>query len=86
MVSSFCGIGLSGSGGTRSVELESGHAPGKEGVGERTTIEKEKGGSSFWDKERDNDMIPFDYLVGALQCTFDSARYALSKVVDVLPV
>lgn len=34
-------------GDTRLVSLESGHAPGKDGVGERGTIEKEKG-----DKER----------------------------------
>ena len=36
-----------------SVELKSGHAPGKDGVGERT-IGKEKEGheSSFWGKER----------------------------------
>jgi hypothetical protein len=39
-----------------SVELESGHAPGKDGVGERTTIGKEKEGqeSSFWGQERGN--------------------------------
>jgi hypothetical protein len=28
----------------------------------------------------------YDYLVWALQCTFDSARNALGKVVDVLSV
>ena len=37
-------IGLSGRGGTMSVELESGHAPGKDGVGERTTMGKRKRG------------------------------------------
>jgi hypothetical protein len=52
VVSSFsglsCGMDLSGRGGTRSDELKSGHAPGKDVVGE-TTIEKEKEGqSSFW--------------------------------------
>lgn len=64
-----CGIGLSGRGGTRSDELKSGHAPGKDGVGERT-IEKEKekeGQSSFWGKRaKENDIVPLkdeDYLV-----------------------
>ncbi len=48
-----CGIIVSGSGGTRSLELSSGHAPGKDGVGERATIEKEKERqASFWDKVR----------------------------------
>ncbi|KAF8507087.1 hypothetical protein F5888DRAFT_1630155 [Russula emetica] len=50
-VSSF--TELSGRGGTRSLELKSGHAPGKDGVGERATIEKEKEGQdSFWGKVR----------------------------------
>lgn len=50
-----CGIVLSGRGGTRSLELKSGHAPGNEGVGERATIKKEKekeGQGSFWGKEQ----------------------------------
>jgi hypothetical protein len=34
------GTYLSGRGGTRSLELKSGHAPGKDGVGEIATIEK----------------------------------------------
>jgi hypothetical protein len=37
-----CGITLSGSGGTMSLSLKSGHAPGKDGVGERATIVKDK--------------------------------------------
>ena len=87
-----CGIDLSGRGGTRSLELKSGHAPGKDGVGEIATIERErkrKRGrrAAFGVKER-RSMILFhsrnyDYLVWALQCTFDSARNAFGKVVDV---
>lgn len=47
-----CGINLSGSGGTMSLKLKSGHAPGKDGVGE-TMVEEEEGqkGSSFWGKK-----------------------------------
>ena len=33
---------LSGRGGTTSLELESGHAPGKDGVGEAAGMMKEK--------------------------------------------
>ena len=53
------GIYLSGSGGTSSVEFQSGHAPGKDGVGEVASIvlvkekEKEKAAiedGSFWEK------------------------------------
>jgi len=36
------GIYLSGRGGTTSLELESGHAPGKDGVGEAAGMMKEK--------------------------------------------
>ena len=95
VVSSFsglsCEIVLSGRGGTRSLELKSGHAPGKDGVGERTIGEREKEGkSSFWGKKaKENDIVPlkdYDYLVWTLQCTFDSARNAFGKVVDVLSV
>jgi hypothetical protein len=37
-----------------ALELKSGHAPGKDGVGERATIEKEKERheGSFWGKVR----------------------------------
>jgi hypothetical protein len=56
-----CGIYLSGRGGTTSLGLGSGHAPGKDGVGEAADIMKEKvkkeskekrgkGALSFWDK------------------------------------
>jgi len=49
---------LSGIGGTTSLEIESGHAPGKDGVGEAAGMmnekEKQRKGSdereSFWDK------------------------------------
>jgi hypothetical protein len=36
------GTYLSGRGGTTSLELESGHAPGKDGVGEAAGMMKEK--------------------------------------------
>jgi hypothetical protein len=36
------GMNLSGSGGTMSLELKSGHAPGKDGVGERATMVERK--------------------------------------------
>jgi hypothetical protein len=88
-----CGIYLSGRGGTRSLELKSGHAPGKDGVGEIGTIEKERekeGQGSFWGKEQRRMILfhsrNYDYLVWGLQCTFDSARNALGKVVDVFSV
>jgi hypothetical protein len=62
-----CGIGLSGRGGTRSLELKSGHAPGKDGVGEMATIEKEEkekeGQDSFWGKRaKENDIVPLKEL------------------------
>jgi len=66
-VSSFsglsCGIYLSGRGRTRSLELKSGHAPGKDGVGEIGTIEKERekeGQGCFWGKR--DDIVPFKEL------------------------
>jgi hypothetical protein len=72
-VSSFSGLSfgtyLSGRGGTRSLELKSGHAPGKEGVGEIGTIvekERKREGQpegSFWGKRaKENDIVPFKEL------------------------
>ena len=81
---------MSGRGGkvAISLELKSGQAPGKEGVGEAATIvEREQQAND--ETESRNIMIPLryhGYLVKDLQGTFDSPRYALRKVVNVLPV
>jgi hypothetical protein len=69
-VSSFsglsCGMALSGRGGTRSLELKSGHAPGKDGVGEMATIERrerERGdGQLLGQKAKEHDIVPFKEL------------------------
>jgi hypothetical protein len=54
------GMYLSGSEGTTSVELQSGQAPGKDGVGEGAGIEKEKG-----EKERRKDRRCRQTFTGA---------------------
>jgi len=75
-LSSFSGgTYLSGSGGTMSVVLKSGHAPGKEGVGEVGTMVKrrmkERGSERDKEGER-NGMFINITIVGTLQGTFDS--------------
>lgn len=52
---------LSGRGGTRSLELRSGHAPGKDGVGETTTMrERERRGAAqlLGQIAKQNDIVP----------------------------
>lgn len=64
VVSGSGGIYVSGSGGTTSLELQSGHAPGKDGVGEAGAMVKEREKEewtkeAFWGKRRER-MTLFD--------------------------